>query len=190
MNSKLLKLARMVLKLGEISTDKGLLIYEGELAEGVEVFIEDENGELQPAPNGEYEAEDKIYVIEDGKVAEIRDKEPEAKPAEEPENQEPENQEPENQENLEGEENPENQEPEGDDKDAKIAELEAKIEELNNIIAEKDEEIGNLKSKLEGKEAENEELNKQLHMSTDKPADQKLKEGKTEGVKPWMKSRF
>ena len=59
---------------------------DGEIAEGYEVYMEqeDENGELQyvPVPDGEYKVEDKIIVIADGKVSEIRVDE---KPAEEPE---------------------------------------------------------------------------------------------------------
>ena len=62
---------------------------DGELAEGYEVYmeVEDENGELQyvPVPDGEYRVEDKVIVIADGKVSEIREEttvEPEEKPAE------------------------------------------------------------------------------------------------------------
>lgn len=49
---------------------------DGEIAEGYEVYMEqeDENGELQyiPVPDGEYKVEDKVIVIADGKVSEIR----------------------------------------------------------------------------------------------------------------------
>lgn len=62
---------------------------DGELAEGYEVYmeVEDENGELQyvPVPDGEYKVEDKVIVIADGKVTEIKEEttvEPEEKPAE------------------------------------------------------------------------------------------------------------
>lgn len=62
---------------------------DGELAEGYDVYMEqeDENGELQyvPVPDGEYRVEDKVIVIVDGKVSEIREEttvEPEEKPAE------------------------------------------------------------------------------------------------------------
>ena len=62
---------------------------DGELAEGYEVYmeVEDENGEIQyvPVPDGEYKVEDKIIVIADGKVSEIKEEttvEPEEKPAE------------------------------------------------------------------------------------------------------------
>lgn len=50
---------------------------DGELAEGYDVYMEqeDENGELQyvPVPDGEYRVEDKVIVIVDGKVSEIRE---------------------------------------------------------------------------------------------------------------------
>ena len=80
--SKSLKmfLKAMFLQAGKVATDKGELIYEGdELVEGAEVFIEkvDEEGntELVPAEDGEYIAEDKVIVVAEGKVSEIRDKE-------------------------------------------------------------------------------------------------------------------
>ena len=78
MKSKLMKLARMIMKLAEIETDKGVLIYEGELVEGVEVFIEKE-GEFVPADDGEYIVEGKTIVVAEGKVKEIIEveKEPE-----------------------------------------------------------------------------------------------------------------
>ena len=61
---------------------------DGELAEGYEVYmeVEDENGELQyvPVPDGEYRVEDKVIVVADGKVSEIKEEttvEPEETPA-------------------------------------------------------------------------------------------------------------
>ena len=77
---------------GSVVSDEGQQIIweqDGELAEGYEVYMEqeDENGELQyvPVPDGEYKVEDKIIVIADGKVSEIRvDEKPAEEPAEEP----------------------------------------------------------------------------------------------------------
>ena len=61
---------------------------DGELAEGYDVYMEqeDENGELQyvPVPDGEYRVEDKVIVIADGKVSQIKEEttvEPEEDPA-------------------------------------------------------------------------------------------------------------
>ena len=62
---------------------------DGELAEGYDVYMEqeNENGELEyvPVPDGQYRVEDKVIVIADGKVSEIKEEttvEPEEKPAE------------------------------------------------------------------------------------------------------------
>lgn len=75
------------LEFGRIATDRQELVFDGELAVGTEVFVEDENGELVPAPDGEYIAEDgRVIVVADGKVSEIREKE---EPAEEPAAEEP-----------------------------------------------------------------------------------------------------
>ena len=75
-----LTLQKLLLQFGEVSTDKGLLEYTGEeLVVGAEVFIDG-----NPAPDGEYKiAEDKVIVVAEGKVAEI--KEPAPAPAPEPE---------------------------------------------------------------------------------------------------------
>jgi hypothetical protein len=75
LDKKIVKLWRAMLQLSEIATDKATLIVEDTLAEGVEVFVEDENGEYVPAEDGEYVAEDKVIVVAEGKVSEIREKE-------------------------------------------------------------------------------------------------------------------
>lgn len=85
-------LRALILKAGEIETDKGRLIYDGdELTVGTDVFVEQANGdeiEVVPAPDGEYEADGKTYVVADGKISEIREPEaedePEAEMEEEP----------------------------------------------------------------------------------------------------------
>ena len=169
MNSKLLKLARMVLKLAEVETDKGVLISDGALEVGVEAFVENAEGELVAAEDGEYKADDdKVYVIVDGKVAEIREPEPEAEQAPEA----PAEAEQPVEENQEEQEPEAEEAPEADPKDEEIAKLQAQIEELNNIIAEKDEEIGKLKAELEKSDAE--------------PAEEQLKSQEQE-KKGWFK---
>lgn len=73
------------LQLGEIATDKAVLIWDGdeELVAGMEVFVRDENDEFIPAPDGEYTVEDgKVIKVAEGKVAEIVD--PKAEVEEEP----------------------------------------------------------------------------------------------------------
>ena len=143
----MLKLARMVMKFAEVETDKGLLTYEGELVVGNEVFIE-KDGELIPAEDGEYVAEDKTIVVKDGKIAEIVEV----------------NTEDEQPVPIEGEdvENPTDNTIKEDEKDVKIAELEA-------VIAEKDKEIESLKAEIE-------EMKTKLQMSTDKSPKEKMKE--------------
>lgn len=69
-----IKLAKMLLKLASVDTDKGQLIYEGELAVDIEVFIES-NGEIVVPEDGEYTTEDKVLIVSDGKITEIRNKE-------------------------------------------------------------------------------------------------------------------
>ena len=137
-------MAKALLQLAQITTDKAVLVYEGELVEGVEVFIEDENGELIAPEDGEYVAEDKVFVIEGGRVIEVREKAEPADPGEPKEPKEP-------------------VEPEPDEKDARIAELDARIAELE---AENDE----LKARIaegEAKSAEEElKLKKQPKQST------------------------
>ena len=76
-----LTLQKLLLQFGEMSTDKGILEYTGEeLVVGAEVFIDG-----NPAPDGEYKiAEDKVIVVADGKVAEIKEPAPAPEPEPEP----------------------------------------------------------------------------------------------------------
>lgn len=147
-----IKLARAIMKFASVVTDKGELIYEGDvLVEGTNVFVEDENGEIVAAADGEYIAEDRRIVVKDGEVELIVEKEPTQQV-----------------ENL-------------DEKDEKIAALEAevkeksdKIDELNNMIAEKDSYIAELESKLNTKEEELSAANAKLRESADDPAKKKI----------------
>lgn len=89
MNKKnlLLKLRRMVAEFATVTTDKGVIAWDGDedLKAGDRVYIEDENGERSPAADGDYRTEDgKVIVVVDGAVAEIRDPEAEVAPAAEP----------------------------------------------------------------------------------------------------------
>lgn len=65
------------IQMGEVKTDKLVITFDAEeLAEGLEVFTTDENGEVIPVADGEYTAEDgRIIVVAEGKVTEIREKE-------------------------------------------------------------------------------------------------------------------
>lgn len=137
-------LRSLLLEFGEVSTDKGVIVFDGdELVEGMMVHGIDEQGNEVQLEDGEYRTEDKkVIVIENGKVAEIRDDEAEVATdepsAEEPENQENADDDP----SIEPVEEPSNDEPEIDEKDALIEELRARIAELE---AENEE----LKAKLD-----------------------------------------
>ena len=146
MNKKnFIKLARLIAKFAEVTTDKGTLIYDDDLAVGIEVT--DENGEV-PA-DGEYTAEDgRIIVVAEGKVTELREPEPEETvddaveevveaeeevPAEEVAPAEPEAE--------------PAQEP--DEKDILIAELQAKVAEYETTITELENKIKELEDAAE-----------------------------------------
>lgn len=73
--SKFLRLASLIAKLNKVETNKGILTAPDEILEGVEVYIEDENGEFIAAPDGYYETEESIITVKDGKVEKIEDKE-------------------------------------------------------------------------------------------------------------------
>lgn len=70
-----LKLARLLKLYQEVSTDRGLLIAENDdvLTAGVEVFVENENGEIVPAADGVYvDTVNKIqYAVEGGTIKEV-----------------------------------------------------------------------------------------------------------------------
>ena len=77
------KLAKLLLKFDSVSTDKADLFYdhEGELVVGDEVYTYDANGDRASVEDGDYESDGYVYVIKEGKVEEIREKEPAADPA-------------------------------------------------------------------------------------------------------------
>lgn len=65
---------KFLVKLASVTTDKGILVWDGEedLKVGDAVMIEDENGEGAEAPEGDYKLEDgTIIKVAEGKVAEI-----------------------------------------------------------------------------------------------------------------------
>ena len=80
---KVMLKSMLSLDFGAVATDRGELRWDNDddLKEGVEVFVEDENGEIVPAADGEYVTEDgKTITVVDGKVAEIKDAEAEVAP--------------------------------------------------------------------------------------------------------------
>lgn len=166
MNKLLMKLSHMILKLEEIKADKGILVVDGALEEGKEIFILDTNEELIVPEDGEYIAEDgRTIKIAEGRVLEIVNKE--------------------NEEEI----------PEGDTKEPdeqlaeedtqKIADLEAEIARLQEENARLQEENAALQAQLEEAKGKEEELQKQLQMSADQPL--KDKEQKENTFKPTLR---
>lgn len=83
-------LAAVVCRFGYIVTDKAIISWDGEedLKAGDEVYIEGEDDSREPIADGEYRTEDdKVIVVVDGKVSEIRDEKAEVK-TDEPETKE------------------------------------------------------------------------------------------------------
>ena len=135
-NSKLLKLARIILKFATTMVGEVEWVHEGELSVGTEVYTEDENGELVPVADGEYSTEDMKIVVKDGKIEEINEitKEPQEpqEPKEPAQTTEPMAAEPATEPATE---------PQPDEKDMKITELTNKIAELETKIAVLVEEL-------------------------------------------------
>ena len=82
--SKLKKIRQTLAKLlqgfGNVTTDRGILSWDGDedLKAGDSVFIEDSEGNRTDAEDGDYKTDDnKVIVVVDGKVAEIKDAEAE-----------------------------------------------------------------------------------------------------------------
>lgn len=79
-NNLLRKLGRMLSSFASVTTDKGVLAWDGDedLKAGDRVYIEDADGERTAAADGDYTTEDgKVIVVADGAVSEIRDPEAE-----------------------------------------------------------------------------------------------------------------
>ena len=73
-------LARLLQEFGNTTTDKGIIAWDGDedLKAGDFVYVEDSEGNRTPAPDGDYTTGDnKVIVIVDGKVSEIKDPEAE-----------------------------------------------------------------------------------------------------------------
>ena len=73
-------LAKMLQEFGNVTTDKGVISWDGDedLKAGDSVYVEDSEGNRTPAPNGDYKTDDnKVIVVVEGKVSEIKDAEAE-----------------------------------------------------------------------------------------------------------------
>jgi predicted RNase H-like nuclease (RuvC/YqgF family) len=136
MNQKLYKLFKMLAKFETVSTVDNLTL---ELPNGLnvdsEVFVENEEGELVPIQDGEYQIGDVTIVVVGGIIAEIKQtdiNEPIEEPTEEPETletEEPTTEEPETNEVEKLKQKVAELEEENTQLKAKIADLEAKLSE-------------------------------------------------------------
>jgi hypothetical protein len=152
---KLLKLKRALLNLGEISTNEGLLIYDGENLEvGKEVFVEGDEG-LVPAKDGLYTYNNEIIEVEGGVVKTISEKEVD-QPIEEV---------------VEEVIEPMEEQP----METPIDEPTISTDELQAIIDEQKTMIESLKAEIETIKAENEELKKKLEEPAAQPAEEEFK---------------
>ena len=166
---KLLKLKRALLNLGEISTNEGLLIYDGENLEvGKEVFVEGDEG-LVPAKDGLYTYNNEIIEVEGGVVKTISEKEVEQPTEETPTEETP-------MEQVKPEEQPTEQPVETVET---VETIEGPtVDELNGIIEEQKAMIENLKVEIETIKAENEELKKKLEEPSAQSAEEDFKNQK------------
>ena len=137
MKTKLLKLAKMLRNLKMVESDKGTLIIESDLAVGVEVSVEDTEGNVIPAEDGEYIIDNQKVEIRDGKIESIEAIEPEQpEPTDEPEAM------------AEVEPSTEEVTDEPDEKDLRIAELEGLLKDRDAIIEELTAKLKELEEKL------------------------------------------
>lgn len=140
--SKLEKIKTMLsslleLEMASATSDKGVIYYDAEeLAEGVQVYVEDEEGNRTPAEDGTYVVDVKILEIKDGKIVSIEDKQEETEEVVEAEEEVVE---------TEEVENPTN---EGEETDTEgIVELRKEVNELYAIVDALKKEIEELKAK-------------------------------------------
>lgn len=73
-------LAKLLQEFGNVTTDKGVISWDGDedLKAGDSVYVEDSEGNRTPAADGDYKTDDnKVIVVVDGKVSEIKDAEAE-----------------------------------------------------------------------------------------------------------------
>ena len=170
-------LQTMLMQFSQLSTDKGLISWDGDgelPSVGDSIVIIDEEGNEVKAESGEYRADNgNIIVIEDGVVTEVREEE---KPVEEPVEKPVE--EPVEEPMAEPEPKPQEEpiavpviDPDIDEEDIKIAELEAKVKELETENEQLRAKIKELEEKPAVKPA-SEEFERINHI--ERPKDKKL----------------
>lgn len=170
-------LQTMLMQFSQLSTDKGLISWDGDgelPAVGDSIVIIDEEGNEVKAESGEYRTDNgNIIVIEDGVVTEVREEE---KPVEEPVEEPVEK--PVEEPMAEPEPKPQEEpivepviDPDIDEEDAKIAELEAKVKELETENEQLRARIKELEEKP-AVEPASEEFERINHI--ERPKDKKL----------------
>ena len=170
-------LQTMLMQFSQLSTDKGLISWDGDgelPSVGDSIVVIDEEGNEVKAESGEYRADNgNIIVIEDGVVSEVREEE---KPVEEPVEKPVE--EPVEEPMAEPEPKPQEEpmvepviDPDIDEEDVKIAELEAKVKELETENEQLRAKIKELEEKPAVKPA-SEEFERINHI--ERPKDKKL----------------
>lgn len=163
------------LEMGSATTDKGIIYWEADLTEGVDIWVEDEEGNRVKAEDGDYNIDGRIIRVAEGKAVEILERgenneeepevKPEDKPEETPEDQKPEEEEkPQSEEEEKPEETPEDEKPEDKPEEEEKAEEEPeqKEEEADKGIEALVEEIEALKADREAVKAEFESLKTEL----------------------------
>ena len=140
-------------------TDKGVLVHDGDvIVKGDEVFVEDSDGNLSPAPDGEYKSEngDTTYIVAGGVVTEIAEgKEPPAK------------------EELEDASGGEVEPASDPDEDKRIEELAGVLKDLVAYVEGLLSEVGLFKTELSKIKNDNEKFSKALDLPVDEPAQSK-----------------
>src|SRR5574344_834982 len=132
-----LTLQKLLTEFESVTTDKGNLEFVGGLAVGTEVLLND-----SPAPDGEYTLEDgRKLVVYQGQISEIKEKEEEPAPEEQPAE-------------MAEEEAPVEEAPveEPEPEDNRIEELQGKVSELEGKLTEALNRMEEIEKKLlEGK---------------------------------------
>lgn len=147
--SKLLKLASMLVNFASTEILGVRWIHQGELTEGVEVFIETETGDMEPVADGEYITDDMTITVRDGKVETITireedavDPEPDPEPKPEP------------------------------TVDPELETLRNRVTELEGLLQDRDAIVSELTR-------ENEELKAEIENLRNKPVEEPVKMSKT-----------
>ena len=132
-----LQLAHMLKLYKEVAVEDGVLCTEGEeFIVGEEIYLITPDNEVIPAHDGEFKAGETVYVVVDGKLAEIREEKVETEPEKEPEPAA--DPEPEKEPETEPEESEEVKalKEENEALKAKVEELEAKLKEYEEKAKE------------------------------------------------------